>query len=363
MIHIVLGTKAQLIKMAPIMAALQGKQLDYNFIFTGQHQETIAQLRKNFGLKEPDVVLYQGKDITGLLQMFFWMLRILFKTIFYRRQIYKKQGINDIVLIHGDTFSTLLGALMGKVAGKNVGHIESGLRSFNLFHPFPEEITRIVTFGLTDYYFCPGDWALENLKKYQGIKINTKHNTLLDSLKLAKKKMEVCNVEVPNEPFALVSLHRFENIFNRKIFRFIVNSLLEISHKIKLVFILHPPTLKKLKSYGFYKIIESAENISLRPRYDYFNFIKLLINCEFLITDGGSNQEEAYYLGKPTLLFRTITERQEGLGANVVISNYERQKINDFVSNYGQYATSPVQLEKKPSEIIITNLTQFMESS
>ncbi len=341
------------------MAALQGKQLDYNFIFTGQHQETIAQLRKNFGLKEPDVVLYQGKDITGLFQMFFWMLRILFKTIFYRRQIYKKQGSNDIVLIHGDTFSTLLGALMGKVAGKNVGHIESGLRSFNLFHPFPEEITRILTFGLTDYYFCPGDWALQNLEKYQGIKINTKHNTLLDSLKLAKKKTELCNVEVPDEPFALVSLHRFENIFNRKIFRFIVNSLLEISQKIKLVFILHPPTKEKLKSYDLDSILSSAENISLRPRYDYFNFIRLLINCEFLITDGGSNQEEAYYLGKPTILFRKSTERQEGLKKNVVLSNFECQKIHDFVSNYSHYSIKPMQEENSPTDIIISSLCEF----
>jgi len=341
------------------MAALQEKQLDYNFIFTGQHQETIAQLRKNFGLKEPDVMLYQGKDITGLLQMFFWMLRILFKTIFYRRQIYKKQGSNDIVLIHGDTFSTLLGALMGKVAGKNVGHIESGLRSFNLFHPFPEEITRILTFGLTDYYFCPGDWALQNLEKYQGIKINTKHNTLLDSLKLAKKKTELCNVEVPDEPFALVSLHRFENIFNRKIFRFIVNSLLEISQKIKLVFILHPPTKEKLKSYNLDSILRSAGNISLRPRYDYFNFIRLLINCEFLITDGGSNQEEAYYLGKPTILFRRITERKEGVGENAVISNFDSEIIRDFVSRYQDYVKSPLEPEISPTEIILSSLEEF----
>ena len=341
------------------MAALQEKQLDYNFIFTGQHQETIAQLRKNFGLKEPDVMLYQGKDITGLLQMFFWMLRILFKTIFYRRQIYKKQGSNDIVLVHGDTFSTLLGALMGKVAGKNVGHIESGLRSFNLFHPFPEEITRILTFGLTDYYFCPGDWALQNLEKYQGIKINTKHNTLLDSLKLAKKKTELCNVEVPDEPFALVSLHRFENIFNRKIFRFIVNSLLEISQKIKLVFILHPPTKEKLKSYNLDSILRSAGNISLRPRYDYFNFIRLLINCEFLITDGGSNQEEAYYLGKPTILFRRITERKEGVGENAVISNFDSEIIRDFVSRYQDYVKSPLEPEISPTEIILSSLEEF----
>jgi UDP-N-acetylglucosamine 2-epimerase (non-hydrolysing) len=248
---------------------------------------------------------------------------------------------------------------MGKLAGKKIGHVESGLRSFSLFHPFPEEITRILTFRLSDYYFCPGDWAKQNLQKYKGSKINTQYNTLLDSLELAKKRIELSTVDLPDEPFALVSLHRFENIFNKKTFQSIIDHLLKISEKIKLLIILHPPTEKKLKSFGFYSTLETNQNISLRPRYDYFNFIKLLINSEFLITDGGSNQEEAYYLGKPTLLFRKATERQEGLGKNVVISNYENQKINDFVSNYKQYATPPIYLKKSPTEIIISNLKQF----
>ena len=361
MIHIVVGTKAQLIKIAPVMASLQDKEIDYNFIFTGQHQETIGELRKNFGVKEPDTVLYHGKDITGIIQMFFWMLRILFKTVFRKHQIFPKQGKEDIVLVHGDTFSTLLGALMGKVSGKKVGHVESGLRSFNLFHPFPEEITRILTFHLSDFYFCPGEWAKQNLKKYKGSKINTEYNTLLDSLELAKKRVEQSTVEVPEEPFALVSLHRFENIFNRKTFQLIINYLLEISEQVHLLFILHPPTEKKLKNFGFYSTLEAAQNISLRPRYDYFNFIKLLINSEFLITDGGSNQEEAYYLGKPTLLFRRATERQEGLGSNVVISNYEKEKITDFVVNYNQYKAEPILIVKSPTEIIVSSLTQFID--
>ena len=343
------------------MVALQNKSIDYNFIFTGQHKETINQLRENFGIKDPDAILYQGSDITGIIQMLFWMVRILFKTIFHKDQIFKKQGVKDIVLVHGDTFSTPLGALMGKVSGKKVGHVESGLRSFNLFHPFPEEITRLLTFRLSDFYFCPGEWALQNLKKYKGVKINTKHNTLLDSLELAKKKTELCTVEVPDEPFALVSLHRFENIFNRKTFQFIIDNLLETSKKIKLLFILHPPTQKKLKSFGFDSILASTENISLRPRYDYFNFIKLLINCEFLMTDGGSNQEEAYYLGKPTILFRKATERNEGLGTNVVISNFDTNIIRDFVSRHKDYKKNLIHPEKSPTKIIIPSLTQFID--
>jgi UDP-N-acetylglucosamine 2-epimerase (non-hydrolysing) len=317
------------------------------------------ELRENFGIREPDVVLYHRKDITGIIHMFFWMIRILFKTIFHKQQIYRKQGANDIVLVHGDTFSTLLGALMGKVAGKKVGHVESGLRSFNLFHPFPEEITRLLTFYLTDYYFCPGDWALQNLTKFRGVKINTRYNTLLDSLELANNNINSAEVEIPDGPYAVVSLHRFENIFNKKIFRQIIDYLLEVSKTIKLLFILHPPTKEKLERYNFSKLLEEADRIELRPRYDYFNFIKLLINSDFLITDGGSNQEEAYYLGKPTILFRRTTERQEGIGENVIISDFDINIIMDFVSQYQKYARKPVLSKKSPTEIIISNLNQF----
>ena len=361
MIHVVVGTKAQMIKIAPVMAGLQAQQIDYNFIFTGQHKNTMDELRENFGIRKPDAVLYHGKDVTGLFQMLFWMVRILFKTLFHRSEIFSKQGKNDIVLVHGDTFSALLGALMGKAAGKKVGHVESGLRSFNIFHPFPEEITRILVFYLSDYYFCPGDWALQNLDKFKGVKINTRFNTLVDSLELANKKINNAVVEIPAAPYAVVSLHRFENIFNKKVFRQMIDYLLETSNTMQLLFILHPPTQEKLESYKFIDLLEEAEKIQLRPRYDYFKFIKLIQKSEFLITDGGSNQEEAYYLGKPTILFRRATERQEGVGANVVISNYDINIIRDFVTRYQEYARPPVQPEKSPTEIIIANLTQFID--
>ena len=90
-----------------------------------------------------------------------------------------------IVLVHGDTASTLIGAILGKTAGLKVGHIESGLRSRRLLHPFPEEIIRLMTFLLSDLYFCADDWAVGNLRRLRGIKINTGGNTLLDAVRIA----------------------------------------------------------------------------------------------------------------------------------------------------------------------------------
>ena len=142
-IHIVLGTKAQLVKMAPVMVRLTERGIPYRFIHTGQHQATMSEMLEEFELEQPDVVLYSGRDIVSLPQMALWLLRILFQCLVSRKRVFGEDA-RGIVLVHGDTFSTLLGALMGRVARLRVGHVESGLRSFDVFHPFPEEITRLL---------------------------------------------------------------------------------------------------------------------------------------------------------------------------------------------------------------------------
>ncbi|MDP2947278.1 MAG: UDP-N-acetylglucosamine 2-epimerase, partial [Nanoarchaeota archaeon] len=324
MIHVILGTKAQLIKMAPVMKELADRNIGYNFIFTGQHKETIGELIEVFKLKSPDYTLYNGADITKISQMFFWILKCLWQTIKNKKIIFKNK--KGIILVHGDTASTLLGTLMAKIGDLKIGYIEAGLRSFNLLSPFPEEIVRRITSRLADYHFCPGAFACGNSEKYKGEKINTKENTLLDSLGWVIKNEDKIDVNIPEEKYCLVSIHRFENIFNRKRLSYILGIFKEI-FGIRILFILHKPTKEKLIVFGFYEGLEKDPRIELRPRYDYFRFIKLLRNSEFLITDGGSNQEESYYLGKPCLVMRKTTERKEGLGKNVIISEYNQEVI------------------------------------
>ena len=357
MIHIILGTKAQLIKVAPVMIELQKRKIDYNFIFTGQHKETIKELIEVFKLKKPDYILYEGKDITKISQMVIWTFQCLIHTLKNKRKIF--QDRKGVVLVHGDAFSVLLGAIMGKIAGLKVGYIEAGLRSFNLFHPFPEEITRRITSRFADYHFCPGDFAFNNSKKYKGVKINTEVNTLYDSLKLVIENKDNIQVDVPQEKYCLVSIHRFENIFRKEQFSFILEILEKISKKNKVLFILHKPTKEKLKEYSFYKRLEANPNVELRPRYDYFKFIKLLLSAEFIITDGGSNQEESYYLGKPCLVMRKTTERKEGLGKNAVISKYDKKIIKNFINNYQKYKLDSLNFKISPSKIIVDYLEKL----
>ena len=359
MIHVILGTKAQLIKMAPILKVLKHRSINYNYISTGQHKGTIDEILSNFDIKGPDYVLYEGKDVTSVIQMFAWATRIVIKTLWKKREIFRSDK-NGIVLVHGDTFSTLLGALLGKIAGMKVAHVESGLRSFNLFHPFPEEITRLLTFRLSDYMFCPGDWAVNNLDSYNKIKINTQFNTLLDSLRIALPEIRQINdIDIPERHFGIVTLHRFENIYNRNSVDRIISIVERIANSRHLLFILHKPTEIKLRKYGHLRRLEDNPNIELRKRYDYFRFIKLILEADFVVSDGGSNQEECYYLGKPIILLRKATERNDGLNRNCVVSEYDHRIVDDFLENLVKYRFDPVRLESSPSEIIVDSCSQF----
>lgn len=359
MIHVFIGTKAQLIKMAPVMRELQDRGIPYNFIFSGQHQATVDNIRDEFGIKPPDVTLYSGKDITGILQMLLWSMRVIAYTFRHRETVWMKDR-KGIVLNHGDTFSTLLGTVLARLAGHRSAHVESGLRSFRLFSPFPEEITRILTFKLSNIYFAPGEWALSNLKKYRGLKVNTNYNTLLDSLAISEQAVDCAPVDIPDGRFALVSLHRFENIFSRRKLVKIVDILNQVSAEIPLLFILHKPTARKLEKFGLRNIIEENPRIELRPRYSYFQFIKLTKAATAVITDGGSNQEECYYLGKPCLIMREATERQEGIGLNALLVGYDTDRILSTILERTNDIPRPNGQPTSPSKIIIEVLAQYI---
>lgn len=355
MIHILIGTKAQLIKMAPIMRELQLREIEYNFIFSGQHNETIKDIRANFGVKAPDFILNEGSDITSIPQIFYWFLKTMGIGLFNKAEMFKND-LNGIILNHGDTFSALLGSILGKISGHKTGHIESGLRSFRLFHPFPEEITRRLVFRLTDYFFCPGDWATENVKKYKGEVINTKENTLYDALNLSASYAEPA--DCPGVPFAIATVHRYENIFKPEQLSKIVEIIERIAVNIKVLLIMHPPTVKNLRKYNYYDRLAANTMIELRPRYDYFRFITLLKKAEFIISDGGSNQEECFYIGKPCLLLRHATERREGLGRNVLLSCFDPGLIDNFVNNFKSYEFPPYIVPTGPSKLIVDQLVE-----
>jgi UDP-N-acetylglucosamine 2-epimerase (non-hydrolysing) len=362
MIHFIIGTRAQLIKTAPIMAECQRGGIRYNFIFLAQHRQTIYEIIDLFGIKRPDFTLADvGRDITSVREIAWWAAKVFALGIKGRRSIFRGDT-GGIVLVHGDALPAIIGAILARAAGLRVGHVEAGLRSFDYMRPFPEELIRVLIWKLRlpDFYFCPNDWAMKNVERYPGKKINTKCNTLFDSLRTALD-FELPDEEalIPSEEYAIATLHRFETISSRQKLEEVLSIIREVTRRIKLLFILHPPTLAALKNSGLYDTLDSDPNIELRPRYDYFRFIRLLKGSRFVITDGGSNQEECFYLGHPCLLLRDTTERTEGLGENVALSKFDSAAISDFLREYDSFRREMPVMEMRPSEIILEAIRQY----
>ena len=329
MITCIIGTRAQLIKMAPVIKELEKHKHDFQILLTGQHKETIDTLLEDFTIKTKPIQLEIQNEISSMRKMFLWFPRTLIKMFNKRKQLFEGKKTSWII-VHGDTLSTLLGAIVGKFTSCKVAHIESGLRSYSFFSPFPEEITRICTFYLADVGFCPGNWAVENLKKYPIESVNTFQNTIIDSVKVAIASNKIINV--PNKPYAVVSIHRFENIYKKKRFVKILDIINYISKDYHLLFVLHPSTKKRLKKYKKISPLLSNPNISLINRMGYIDFIKLLSKAKFVITDGGSNQEELSYLNIPTLVMRNATERPEGIGKTAVLNGFNQDIVDKFIA-------------------------------
>jgi len=353
-IIVIIGTRAQLIKTAPFIKELEKTKTPFSFIFTGQHSDTIDDLLTEFKISKPTLNLQEKFEADTLGKGFFWLIKTIYYFIFKKSQIFSNLDKKSIIITHGDTTTTCLVALFSKLYGYRVAHLESGLRSFNIFNPFPEEINRIITFCFSDIYLCPNEWALNNLKNYRGKKINTKGNTLIDSLKIALATTAI--PEIHDKKFALVSIHRFENLFFKSRFLELINEIQKLSTKIKIKFVLHPVTEKILKKRNLFESLKGNPNIELSPRMGYSKFMQTLKNSEYMISDGGSNQEECSYLGTPCLLMRKKTERIEGLDSNIVISKFDTKIIEDFHLNHKKYRKEINLATESPSSISLESL-------
>ncbi len=364
MIHILLGTRAQLIKMFPIMHLLQHRGIEYNFVFLAQHKETIYEMLDDFGLKRPDYILGDlDTDIVSSRKMLAWSFSVLNKGIRNKSEIFKgdKRGL---ALVHGDAPPMLLGAILARRQGLRVAAIEAGLRSFRLFRPFPEELIRVLAgkLGLIDMHFCQDETAVQNARSYPGRAIHTAGNTIVDAIQLAGR------INESNQPgrglghgnrYAIVTLHRFETISRKNELSRVVDLVLHISRTIDLKFVLHPPTKAALLRHGLLGKLEQTPAVELVPRQNFLEFQALVSSAEFMVTDGGSNQEESCFLGIPCLLFRKETERSEGLGTNVVLSAFDRETIDEFVTHYPTYRSSRRAVPTSPTQLIVDEIAAF----
>lgn len=286
-----------------------------------------------------------------------WAIKTLINFLFYFGS--QMKGLNKskvFFIVQGDTVSTLIGAIIGRIFGMKLVHIESGLRSFNFLEPFPEELSRFIISKLAVVHFCPNDWSSNNLKHYRGTKITTGQNTLYESCQQALQvKVDSKYLKkVGQKKYFLFVLHRQEHLLYKKgVAKKYIKILTSVANAdLKCIFVLHKLTEGFLKNQGLLDAIIKNPHIITVPRLPYFEFVKILSQSEFIATDGGSNQEEAYYLGKPCLILRNVTERIEGLKENAILAKGIDSAVKDFLKNYKKFRRNKLKSSISPSKII-----------
>lgn len=351
-----IGTEAELIKVFPVIMACQKKGNLCHLIASGQNDLRRNRIINYIALNGKYIELSKEETISKSARgLFCWFVRTWIdaeKKIGRYFDLRKLFGEN--LIVHGDTVSTYMGALLGRKLHMQVCHVEAGLRSHHLLNPFPEEIDRILTSRIARVHFAPGKEAVHNLKKVRGEVVNTKYNTILDSLAISEKMDTVTEglSQIIEQDYFVFVMHRQENLMNREFVSSVLDQIEKLAFEKKCVIILHKITENTLSDMGRLQTLQKNRNFILLPRVDYFDFMKLLRGAQFVITDGGSNQEELHYMGKPCLIMRRATERLEGIGKNAILFDGCVEEIVRFAKEYITYQCSANVSGYSPSAII-----------
>jgi len=359
MIVVWIGTIAELIKLAQVIDRAQKEGLALTPVATGQNNIVSSEW---YDLLFPEgVKTWVTKRPIRQTPWHFllWTFEALWKSVFVLRRLRKTlspEAGKMKVMVHGDTVSTLIGAIAARLAGAQVLHVEGGLRSFNWLRPFPEEINRVGVSRLASMAFCPGEWACSNLRGLKSIEVvDTHFNTIIDVMDIAKQKNILPSERIPEKYFLFVC-HRQENLLDQTFLQQLFERIVRQSELLPCVCILHEPAEESFRKYNLLEKLTSAPQITTLPRQNYFEFTSLLRGAEYVVTDGGSNQEECYFLGKACLILRKETERQEGLGHNALLSKKDFALVDSFLADPFHWSKEAPKPELSPSKIIVDAL-------
>lgn len=317
-ILVMAGTRPEAIKVAPVVRELnKHSELTTVLCNTGQHKEMIQQAFDDFDLK-PDLYL----DVMQPNQTLASLSSRLFKMV---GDVLLEQK-PDWMLVQGDTTTVMVSAMCAFYQDIRVGHIEAGLRSFNRWAPFPEEVNRQIVSKIADLHFAPTKTAYANLVR-EGIapdEVLITGNTVIDSLHWIQKKIKgqsqlldkrVCRAQEEGKRIILVTGHRRENLGDG--FIEICHAVQTIADNYKDVCFIYPVHLNPKVQETVRNILGKHPRIILTAPFSYKAFIAHLDASYFVLTDSGGIQEEAPALGKPVLVMRDVTERPEGIKAGV----------------------------------------------
>ncbi len=342
---IVFGTRPEAIKMAPLVLEL-GQSMEVIVCVTAQHREMLDQVLDLFDIiPKYDLNLMQpGQDLIDVTSNVLSGIK---------RVISKEEP--DLVIVHGDTTTTLSASIAAFYRQIPVAHVEAGLRTHDMSAPFPEEFNRQVVSKIASFHFAPTELAKTNLinEKIPTETIYTTGNTVIDSLlsviikaksiKYSNRLIDQLNFlkDSNNLPrIILVTGHRRENFGQG--FEKICEALKEIANQNRDIQIVYPVHLNPNVTEPVKRILSNIKNIHLIDPLDYLNFVKLMNDSYLILTDSGGIQEEAPSLGKPVVVFRESTERIEGLESGtirLVGSNKSKiiETVNELLNNHSSY--------------------------
>ena len=311
-ICIILGTRPEIIKMAPVIKECEKKRLDYFLLHTGQHYDYemdkifFNELNLNPRMFNLNIGSGSHGEVTG--KMLIEIEKILIK---------EKPGV---VLVEGDTNSVLAGALAAVKLHIKVGHVESGLRSYD--ERMPEEYNRIMVDHISDYLFAPTKKE-EQILLNEGIpqeKIFVTGNTIVDSvyqsLDIARKESKILDIlKLKPKQYFLITAHRQENVDNKEYLIGILEGLRNVSEKynIPLIYPIHPRTKKRIEDFDLGNNVNKIKNLKIIKPLGFFDILMLEENAKLILTDSGGIQEEACTLKIPCVVMRKTSDRLESI--------------------------------------------------
>lgn len=356
----IVGTAAELIKLYPLINESEKRGIGWRILQTGQSSQNFLNQAEDFGIPNSHIieVISNKDDLKNSFKALIWFIRALFVRLAYiHRRVAESNSplLNreDILFVHGDTLSTVIGSIYGRRLGMTIVHIEAGMRSHCWRSPFPEEVSRRFVSRLATIHMAPDENASSNLLA-EGIKKNvfvTGGNTVVDALKLALR-----NTKTTNQPYVLANIHRFENLHSSTHWNQIVDLLIDVSKDHKIILILMPNTIEFLNKdkKSSDRLLEAG--IYMQNRLPFRQFAELLHGATFVLSDGGSNQQECHYIGKPCLVLRDVTESLEGLGGSCVLAKFDDEVIKNFITEYQRYVRPSAFPSKRPTDIIFERL-------
>jgi UDP-N-acetylglucosamine 2-epimerase (non-hydrolysing) len=343
----IFGTRPEAVKMAPLVKELEKrKEINSLVCVTAQHREMLDQVLELFHIK-PDFdlnIMQTKQSLTGITTRVLEGLEEVFE-----------QEKPDIILVHGDTTTTFAGALAAFYKQIKVGHVEAGLRTFDKYFPFPEEMNRKLTGAVADFHFAPTISSKNNLLR-EGVgeeSIFVTGNTVIDAMNYTVEKEydfdnEVLNsIDYENKKVIMVTAHRRENwgegIEN------ICKALKEIvttHEEVELVYLVHlNPVVKDV----VHRLLQGEPRVHLLPPLDTKETHNLMNKCFMVMTDSGGLQEEAPHLGKPVLVLRDVTERPEAVESGTV--KLVGTNMEEIIESANMLITSSEEYEKMSKSI------------